>query len=208
MRTVTMLVLCAATTTRAAPSIAPQYASLFDKGRSWTYAVTTTAFDHVDPKHDNILLPEKNPPHSSVTCRVTHVVTFKTATVSRIECDKQIDDDYLVRVDGEWVATKEGLSRGVDVDLPKTEAELSIGVKVIAMSPSVARKTTKTFNGPVVTAVTNPARGTWCTTTDSRGQGDGAIETLCFAAGVGITHGKLDYYGGWPRSVEYTVAKP
>ncbi len=208
MRSLTMLVLCVATAAHAAPSIAPQYAPMFKKGQKWTYAVTTTAFDRVDPKHESVLLPEKNPPHSSVTCRVTDVIVFKTATVSVIRCDKEIDDDSNVLVDGEWVATKDGISRGVDVELPQSEGDISIGVNVIAMNPKVERTKTKTFYGPVVTAVTNPANGTWCKTNDTRGLADGGVETLCFAAGIGITRGKLDYYGGTPRTVEYQLASP
>jgi hypothetical protein len=208
IRPVAMVILCAATATQAAPAIAPPYAPLFDKGHSWTYTVTTTAFNDVDPKHESVLLPEKNPPRSSVTCKVAEVIVFKTATVSMIKCDKEIDDDYSIRVDGEWVATKDGISRGVDIDLPQSAGDISIGMNLLAMKPTVARTNTKTFYGPVVTAVTNPATGTWCKTTDTTGEADGAIETLCFAAGVGITRGKLDYYGGWPRTVEYSLKQP
>jgi hypothetical protein len=77
-------------------------------------------------------------------------------------------------------------------------------------SPRLSTKRTKdTFGGYYTESVTSPRKGTWCTNanTTTAGVGDGAIETMCFTAGKGVSRGLFDYYGGIPRIIEYTLKK-
>ncbi len=209
MRLVAIVVVCAASTARAEPTIASQYAPLFELGRTWKYTLTNTPFDLKEtPKHAVWVPSKTKKERSTFTCHVAKVAKFKKAIVSQIECDRDIDSDYTFRVDGMWIATNGGIARDGSIDMPTSEPDISGLELVIAMSPKVTKTKNKTFYGTVITEVTNPAKGTWCTMTDTTDGADGAISEMCFTAGVGISSAHLDYYGGDPRLLDYAVAQP
>lgn len=173
------------------------WAQLFDKGHTWTYELSVTEFDYVEQKGGTYKAVPGKPTKSTFTCTVTDVVDTKDATESTITCDKTIDSNYGFRVDGAWVAAKTGISR--EIGQPA----------LVPASPRVKRvKTKDDFGGFYVQAVTSPAKGTWCTVSDTTktGAGDGGIETICFAKGA-IVSGSFDYHGGTPRIVSYKLLR-
>jgi hypothetical protein len=206
-----LVILCVSGTAIAAPRLASHYAPMFDKGRTWTYELSVTDFDYVEKPNGSMHAVKMKPRRSSFRCSVTNVVTFPEAVVATIHCDTEIDSNYGFRADGMWVATKDGVFRaGGDEDaLPASAKDISFAPPLIRANPKAARAKRKTdYGGVVVEAVTNPAKGTWCTTADTTqyGAGDGAITTECFQAGVGLASGVFDYHGGTPRIVEYRLA--
>ena len=213
MRVLAAVVLCVASTASAAPKLASHYAPLFEKGRTWTYDLAITNFDYVETKAGTYKSKKMKPEVSTFTCSVTAVVAFPEAVVSTIQCDREIDTAYSFRVDGTWIATKAGVWRAGDAidKLPASAAEVElIAAPPMRANPQVRSKRTKDdFGGYYTESVTSPRKGTWCTHSDTTksGIGDGAIETVCFAAGKGVSRGLFDYYGGTPRIVEYTLAK-
>lgn len=211
MKAVGLAILCVSSTAVAAPRLASHYAPMFEKGHTWTYALSLTNFDYVE-RAGQMKAVKMKPERSTFTCTVTNVVTFPEAVVSTIHCDQEIDSDYAFRVDGMWVATKDGVFRaGGDGDtLPDSAKDIAMAPPMIRATPKLSRTQKKTdYGGMFVEAVTSPAKGTWCHVEDTTkyGAGDGAITTECFAANVGITSGQLDYHGGTPRIVEYKLTK-
>ena len=211
MRAIALALLCVSTTATAAPKLASHYAPLFEKGKTFTYALSVTNFDYIENKTGTVKGVKMKPERSTFTCSVTAVIELPDAVVSTIHCDREIDTAYSFRVDGMWVATKAGVWRaGSDTDtLPGSLADIEKpAVPPMRVSPRVSTKRTKDdYGGFYTESVTSPRKGTWCTNSDTTksGAGDGAIETVCFAAGKGVSRGLLDYYGGTPRIVEYTL---
>ena len=213
MRAIALAVLCVSSTAAAAPKLASHYAPLFEKGRTFTYALSVINFDYVEKKDGTYKSVKMKPELSTFTCAVTAVVAFSDAVVSTIQCDREIDTAYSFRVDGTWVATKAGVWRAGDAadTLPASPADIEkLAAPPMRASPRVSTKRTKDdFGGFYTESVTSPRSGTWCTNSDTTkaGAGDGAIETVCFSAGKGVSRGLFDYYGGTPRIVEYTLKK-
>ena len=211
MRAAGLAILCISGTATAAPRLASHYAPMFEKGRTWTYDLSVTDFDLGETPTASMHAVKRKPRHSAFRCSVTNVVTFPEAVVATIHCDTEIDSNYAFRVDGMWVATKDGVFRaGGDEDvLPASAKDINLAPPLVRANPKVARAKRKTdYGGVVVEAVTSPANGTWCTMVDTTqyGAGDGAITTECFQAGVGLASGVLDYHGGTPRIVAYKLA--
>jgi len=211
MRAIALAVLCVSSTAAAAPKLASYYAPLFEKGKTFTYALSVINFDYVEKKDGTYKSVKMKPERSTFTCTVTAVSAFPDAVVSTIECDREIDSAYSFRVDGAWVATKAGVWHEGGDTLPVSAADMEkLGAPRMRASPRVSTKRTKDdFGGYYTESVTSPRKGTWCTNADTTkaGAGDGAIETMCFTAGKGVTRGLFDYYGGTPRIVEYTLKK-
>jgi hypothetical protein len=193
MRLAVLAILCSSSAALADPKLPAHYAGLFENGRTWTYELAVTDFDHVERPDGTLQAVRGKPVRSKFTCTVADV----TGVVATITCDKEIDSVYSFRVDGQWVATKTGIARDEG------------GPVLVGARPKVTRTRTKTeFGGHLVIAVTSPAKGTWCNVEDTTkyGAGDGAITTVCFKAGA-IASGKLDYHGGTPRIVEYKLVR-
>jgi hypothetical protein len=209
MRAIALAVLCVSSTALAAPKLASHYAPLFEKGKTFTYALSVTNFDYVEKKDGTYKSLKMKPELSTFTCTVTGVIAFADAVASTIQCDREIDTAYSFRVDGTWVATKAGVWRTGGDTLPASAAEIELMPKPpMRANPQVASKRTKDdYGGFYTESVTSPRKGTWCTTADTTkaGAGDGAIETVCFTAGKGVSRGLFDYYGGTPRVVEYKL---
>jgi len=208
-----LALLCVASTAAAAPKPASHYAPLFEKGKKLVYELSLTSFDVVEGKDGKYHSKKMKPERSTFTCTVTNTATFAEMTVSAVSCDREIDSDYAVRPDGLWVATKAGVWRAGSTGdtFPTSAADIEmVAAPAMRARPIVTKKTTKdAYGGYYTESVTSPRKGTWCTTSDTTtaGVGDGAIETLCFTAGAGITRGMLDYYGGIPRVVEYKLKR-
>ncbi len=212
MRAIGLAILCLASTAAAAPKLPSTYAPLFDKGHAWTYQLSLVNFDYVEKPDGSYRAVKMKPELSTFTCTVTGVVTFAEAVVSTIHCDREIDSAYSFRVDGTWVATRAGVFRiSGDTDtLPASAQELTLDPPRIGAAPSARRKRIKDgYGGFFSESITSPKAGTWCGRSDTTRSalGDGAIEQVCFTAGVGISSGLLDYHGGTPRIVEYKVTK-
>ena len=191
----------------ADPKLPAHYASLFVKGKTFTYELATTGFNYIDRPDGSMQAVPTPPEKSAFTCTVADVATFPGGAAAKITCDREIDSDYSFRVDGVWVATKAGIARTGDIDLPDALPAID---PMVAAAPKVRRVKTKTeFGGFLVISTTRPSAGTWCNVIDTTkyGAGDGGITTMCFKAGAGISRGKLDYYGGTPRIVEYKLVK-
>lgn len=202
MRALVLAVVCTASTATAAPKLASHYAPLFEKGRTFVYKLSVINFDYIERKDGTYKTVKMKPELSTFTCRVTSVEESPDRVVSMVECDKNdADSSHGFRPDGMWSATKAGVWRGeVGATVPP----------LIRARPTVRSKRTKdSFGGSYAESVTSPRKGTWCATSDSSktGAGDGAIDSICFTAGAGVTRGVFDYYGGIPRIVEYTLKK-
>jgi hypothetical protein len=194
MRIAALAILCASSAALADAKPPAHYAALFEKGRTWTYELAVTDFDYVERPDGTVRAVPGKPVKSRFTCTVADVA----GNVATVTCDKEIDSAYSFRVDGQWVATRTGIARDEG------------GPVLVGVRPKVRRTRTKTdFGGYMVTAVTSPAKDTWCSVDDTTkyGAGDGAITTVCFKAGVGVASGKFDYYGGTPRIVEYKIVR-
>ena len=151
MSAVGLAILCVSSTAAAAPRLANHYAPMFEKGHTWTYALSLTDFDYME-RAGKLTAVEMKPKLSTFTCTVTNVVTFPEAVVSTIHCDHEIDSDYAFRVDGMWVATKDGVFRaGSDGDtLPDSAKDINMAPPMIRANPKPSRTKQKTDYGGVL----------------------------------------------------------
>ncbi len=74
MRAIALPVLCVSTTAAAAPNLALHYAPLFEKGKTFTYALSVTNFDYIEKKNGTFKSVKMKPELSTFTCNVTAVI--------------------------------------------------------------------------------------------------------------------------------------
>lgn len=181
----------------------PLFATLFDPGRSWTYAYTIAIDGHgVDETAGARRRPPPRPPPPPLktTCKVERVASLQGARVSAVTCSppgegsdaegRALDQVYVVTAKGLWLADEE----------PKTDEQVARLVQsppYLDASPTQLSRTSPSPPGTdfPFTEGTSVARESrtvagrtamaWCRR-DFHTQFYGRDARRCFVAGMGV----------------------
>jgi len=164
----------------AAPKVDALYAPLFQRGRTWTYAVS-------DGKQQG-----------TMTCAVARVETEGVKVSSHIDCSGFLDENLVTNpLAGDWVSDGGGLAR-------------ADGVRVLAARPVARhdahydRSAPEGANGdPVGETIVEKDGNDWCWK-DSSNEGDVTWRTLCFGE-TGVESGEAGWQGDRATSVKLTL---
>lgn len=177
------------------------FATLFDPGRTWTYAYTIAIDGHgVDETPGARRRPPPPPPRLTTTCKVERVAALRGARVSVVTCSppeqgseaegRALDEVYVATPKGLWLADEE----------PKTDEQVARLVQsppYLEASPSKMSRTSPSPPGtdfPFTegTSVAQESRAVagktvaaWCRR-DFHTQFYGRDTRRCFVAGLGL----------------------
>ena len=160
--------------------------ALFERGKSWTFALETKITPPLDSG------PPTTAADGALTCSIANVRTVGLATVSTLTC-KGVGDDNVPAM--YWLRTAQGLwgyYAGTDeAELAKQFANPNPQEMLLAAVPVAHNTEAHDAQGAITVHWARPGEagaGTWCTGY-TFAMGDEAGWEMCFKAGVGIVSG-------------------
>ena len=194
---------------------APPYMALFDKGRSWTFALeqSDSYYDDQDPAADQYgMVRSTSQGHAS--CTVDSVVDFEGGKASLVVCGGDLAENNMGRdpMGGVWIANAEGLHHAASSFLPENGEPPDMEYATLILERVPVAKEEPGFDDEE-----NPENQTsfltikqdgdaWCWES-SFAWGDESWDSLCIGPD-GFESGSFGWAGGSDHEITFTVENP